>query len=71
MTPTQSTPEKSNPVAPGGLAAHSQLIVAADANEVMREQLDFLIEHAQGGTCGCQQCVRYQRARAVLLEVFG
>jgi hypothetical protein len=71
MSPTQSTPEKSNSVAPGGLAAHSQVIVAADANDVMRDQLDFLIEHAKGGVCGCAHCIRYQRARAVLLEVFG
>jgi len=71
MSPTQSTPEKSNPVAPGGLVAHPQAILAADANEVMREQLDYLIEHAQGGPCGCAQCLRYQRARTVLLELFG
>jgi hypothetical protein len=36
----------------------------------MREQLDFLIEHAQAGPCGCTQCFRYQRARTVLLELF-
>ncbi len=71
MSPTQGTPEKSNPVAPDGLAAHLPVVIAADANEVMREQLDYLIEHAQGGPCGCPQCLRYQRARSVLLEVFG
>jgi len=69
MTPTQ-TP-KSNPIEHDGLAAHSRLVTAADANDVMREQLDFLIEHAEGGPCGCPQCLRYQRARSVLLEVFG
>jgi hypothetical protein len=69
MTPTQIT--QSNSAAPDGLAAHSRVVVAADANEVMREQLDYLIEHAHGGPCGCPQCVRYLRARSVLLEVFG
>jgi hypothetical protein len=46
------------------------VIAAADANEVMREQLDFLIEHAQSGPCGCLQCERYIRARTLLLEAF-
>ena len=69
MTPTQIA--KPDPVAPVGSAAHSRVVGAADANEVMREQLDFLIEHAQGGSCGCAQCQRYQRARSVLLELFG
>ena len=47
-----------------------RVIAAADANEVMREQLDLLIEHAQGGHCGCLQCERYVRARTLLLEAF-
>jgi hypothetical protein len=37
----------------------------------MRDQLEFLIEHAQNGACACSVCHRYQRARSVLLEVFG
>ena len=69
MTPTQIA--KPDPVAPVGSAAHSRLVAAANANDVMREQLDFLIEHAQDGLCGCAQCQRYQRARSVLLEMFG
>jgi len=48
----------------------SRTIRAADVNEVMREQLDFLIEHAERGTCGCRQCHRYLSARAVLMEIF-
>ena len=47
-----------------------RVIAAADADEVMREQLDFLIEHAQGGPCGCLECERYVRARTLLLEAF-
>jgi hypothetical protein len=43
-----------------------------DENEIMREQLDYLIEHATGnGQCGCSVCQRYLRARSVLLEIFG
>jgi hypothetical protein len=47
-----------------------RIIAAADANEVMLEQLQYLIEHAGTGTCGCPQCGRYLRARALLTEIF-
>ena len=70
MSPTQITPEIANPEATVGLATKPRVVVAADANDVMREQLEFLIEHAQGGDCGCPQCARYHRARALLLEAF-
>ena len=46
------------------------VISAANANDVMREQLEFLIEHAQDGNCGCEQCQRYLRARTLLMEAF-
>jgi len=46
------------------------IIAAADANEVMLEQLQYLIDHAGGGTCGCPQCERYLRVRALLTEIF-
>jgi len=71
MSPTQTTPEKSNPVAAAGLAAQPHRIAAANADDVMRDQLEFLIEHAQNGACGCALCHRYQRTRSLLLEVFG
>lgn len=45
-------------------------IAAADTNEVIREQLDYLIEHARNGPCGCPDCRRYSAARAVLMEPF-
>jgi len=43
----------------------------ADENEVMFDQLEYLVEHVTGeGLCGCSDCRRYLRARAVLLEIF-
>jgi len=43
---------------------------AADA-DVMREQLDYLIEHAaRAPECGCLECQRYFRVRSILLEIF-
>ena len=43
----------------------------ADENEVMREQLEYLIGHtADTGLCGCSECQRYVRVRALLLEIF-
>lgn len=40
-------------------------------NDVMREQLEYLIRHTAGaGICGCSECRRYLRARTVLLEIF-
>jgi len=43
----------------------------ADEADVMREQLEYLIEHAaEAGECGCPECRRYLRARAALLEIF-
>ena len=43
----------------------------ADETDVMREQLDYLIEHAaEAGACGCRTCQRYLRVRAILLEIF-
>jgi hypothetical protein len=70
MSPPQVTPESPNPSGVVGLVVKPRVIAAADANEVMREQLDFLIEHAQGWHCGCLQCERYVRARTLLLEAF-
>jgi hypothetical protein len=44
----------------------------ADEAEILREQLDYLIEHAAGNVpCGCGECQRYVRVRAALLEIFG
>lgn len=44
----------------------------ADETDVMREQLEYLIEHAaRQATCGCSECQRYLRVRSILLEIFG
>jgi hypothetical protein len=44
----------------------------ADENDVMREQLEYLIGHAtERGLCGCSDCQRYLRIRSALLEIFG
>jgi hypothetical protein len=49
----------------------SSVFPDADANDVMREQLEYLIDHAAGrmAIC-CSLCRRYLRARSVLLEIF-
>ena len=40
-------------------------------NDILREQLEYLIDHAAGNTqCGCPECQRYLRVRAALLEIF-
>jgi len=70
MSPIQATPEKANSAGTAQLAAQPLVIAAANVNDVMLEQLEYLIEHAQGGVCGCAQCTRYLRARSVLMEVF-
>ena len=55
-----------NPVA----AKRALVIAAADVNDVMRDQLEYLIVHAERGTCGCLHCQRYLRARSLLTELF-
>lgn len=52
-------------------AAAPGAVAPTDANDVMREQLEYLIDHvAEQGICGCSQCQRYFRSRSVLLEIF-
>jgi hypothetical protein len=63
-------PGNTNPSGQVGLVVRPRVIVAADADEVMREQLEFLIEHAQKGDCRCTQCERYFRVRTLLLQAF-
>lgn len=54
----------------GEIVKPPKFIAAADTSEVMREQLDYLIEHVASGKCGCSDCRRYSAARAVLVEPF-
>jgi len=70
MSPTQGKHDDANAAKAAQLATRPGIIQAADANDVMREQLEFLIEHAQDGNCGCQECQRYLRARTLLMEAF-
>jgi hypothetical protein len=45
---------------------------AADVHDVMREQLEYLIGHAEGDIdYGCAEYQRYLRVRSILLEIFG
>jgi hypothetical protein len=44
---------------------------SANENDVMREQLEYLIDHtAEHVQCGCSECRRYLQARSILLEIF-
>lgn len=44
--------------------------VVPDWHPVMREQLEYLMEHVANGLCGCAECHRYLRVRTALLEIF-
>ena len=42
-----------------------------DDSDILREQLDYLIDHAAGQVdCQCSECRRYLRVRSILLEIF-
>ncbi len=46
-------------------------VESANENDIMLEQLEYLIDHAEEHVqCGCSECRRYLRARSVLLEIF-
>jgi len=66
MRPTDGTRDGAAPQ----LAVRPRIVTAADETDVMREQLEYLIEHAGESRCGCEICLRYLRARALLLEIF-
>jgi len=49
----------------------SRIPEPADETDILREQLEYLIEHAAGNAqCGCSECQRYLRVRSALLEIF-
>ena len=54
-----------------GLSPSAILWPAAALSAILREQLEYLIDHA-GATAedGCPACSRYLRVRSVLLEIF-
>ncbi|MEO7651216.1 MAG: hypothetical protein ABIZ80_12165 [Bryobacteraceae bacterium] len=71
MSPTEMKPEDASAASPASTPARPFLVVPpAGAEDVMREQLDFLIEHSAPQNCGCGICQRYLRARSVLLDLF-
>ena len=45
--------------------------IGADEKDVMREQLEYLMDRTgHPGCCECTECRRYRRVRALLLEIF-
>ena len=71
MSPTEMKPENAGAAIPAAAPARPfQVVAPAAADDVMREQLEFLIEHMATGYCGCSFCNRYLRARFVLLDLF-
>ena len=70
MTPTRVTPENANPAGAVPLPARPRVVAAANENEVMLEQLEYLIEQRHDVICDCAACQRYLRARNVLMEFF-
>lgn len=51
---------------------HPKTISAANTHEVVREQVEYLIEHAEATKwiCCCSECKRYERIREVAMEPF-
>ncbi len=46
-------------------------IKRADECDVLREQLDYLMDcGAEHSHCRCSECRRFQRVRSILLEIF-
>src|SRR5947208_15383584 len=70
MSPTQGKPDDANSAAAVQLATRPRVVAAADANDVMREQLEYLIESAHDVICDCAPCQRYVRVRTLLMEFF-
>jgi hypothetical protein len=48
-----------------------RVLEPAGESDVMLDQLQCLLDHvAEHGICGCSECLRYQRVRDILLEIF-
>ena len=45
-------------------------VPAAEDGEVLLDQLADLIEHSKERTCGCPDCLRFMRVRAILMAPF-
>jgi hypothetical protein len=49
----------------------SRIPEPANETDILREQLEYLIEHAAANAqCGCSECQRYAKVRSILLEIF-
>lgn len=46
------------------------VIAAANADDVMREQFDYIMEHVAAVGCGCRTCKKYLLLRKILLSTF-
>lgn len=59
------------PVFQIGAPTPKRVAPPANENDVMREQLEYLIGHVtERGVCNCSECGRYLRVRLMLLEIF-
>ena len=71
MTRTKLEVEQFVAARPGKPAVYAPILVApANEADVMREQLEYLIEHTCAGVCDCSICQRYAGVRGVLLAPF-
>jgi hypothetical protein len=54
-----------------GDKAMTMHVESANENDVMREQIEYLIDHTAAHIqCGCSECRRYLRVRSILFEIF-
>ncbi len=58
-----------SPVA-GLVATRGKVPVAAPEEQVLIEQLEYLIAHAQRCTKGCSECTRFTVVREALMQVW-
>ncbi len=61
-----------NEVVEQALTTLPRLTGAADECEVLREQLDYLMDcAAEHSYCDCSECRRFLQVRSILLAIFG
>lgn len=46
------------------------VVESASIEDVLRDQLELLIEHTRSGVCGCEQCVRFLNVKKWLTSPF-
>jgi hypothetical protein len=67
MEPTQLT--RGN-AAPTVLPPLQRVVAAADEQDAMREQLEYVFENIHDGVCRCPECEKYKALRLLLLDPF-